>query len=143
MIFHNFVILKPKNKMRFQNNNGFIAITLAIILTVVILAIAIVFSSGNILGRFDSSALELRNIAENVALSCLEYGKLKLAADLSYGGNENLTMGSYSCTILPVEIASSSRIVKSTANVGGVIANIKITVSDYLISTRYQEVGSF
>jgi len=129
--------------MFYRNNQGYIAVVSAIIITSIVIVIALVFSSSNFLGRFDSQGLEMKEISRGVARGCLEYAKLKLAQG-SYGGNELKTIGNYSCRILPIESDSNSYIIKATSTVGNKETKLKLKVSNSDLRTiSLEEVVSF
>lgn len=132
-----------------QNRNlparaGYIAVISAVIITAIVLAVALVFSSSNFLGRFDALFLEQKDIARGVAEGCLAYAKLKLAESLSYGGNESKSIGPYSCAILPVESAPGQKIIKATAAVLNRVSNLKLVVSDSTLEAiSFEELAAF
>ena len=106
-------------KLKFKNRqDGYIAIVSAVIMTAIVIIIALVFSSSNFLGRFDSQSVEMKEIGHRVADGCLDYIRLKLAQG-SYSGTEIKSIGSYSCTILPI----SSQSGQYTAEVKVIISN--------------------
>jgi len=116
-----------KSKLKF-NKRGFFGITLAVIVTVIILAVSVSFSNSNILGRFDSNFFEDKSIAFRVAQGCLEYARLKLAENSSYTGNETVGIGSYSCTINQITEISSQKSIPVTATVRNQTSNLRMYV---------------
>jgi hypothetical protein len=129
--------------MFYRNKQGYIAVVSAIIITSIVIVIALVFSSGNFLGRFDSQGLEMKEISREVARGCLEYAKLKLAQG-GYSGNELKTIGNYSCRILSIESGSNSYVVKATSTVGNKETKLKLKVSNSDLKTiSLEEVVSF
>lgn len=131
--------LSKKNR-----SGGYIAVISAIIVTAIVLSVALVFSSSNFLGRFDTLFLEEKDIARGVAEGCLEYARLKLAQSPSYAGNESKNIGPYSCNILAIESAPGQKIIKSTATVQDRVSNLKLIVNDSALKLiSFEELASF
>ena len=126
-----------------NNEKGYIGILVAVIVTLITMAIALTFSSSNFLGRFDTQYLETKDIGRSVAMGCLEYAKSKLSLG-AYNGNETINVGSYQCNILPVESGAGIKIIKSTATVQNKTTNLKLTVNNATLNTiSLEEVSSF
>jgi hypothetical protein len=127
-----------------KNMAGYTAVVSAIIVMAIILAVALVFSSSNFLSRFDTLFLEEKDIARGVAEGCLNYGRLKLAQSSSYAGNEAKNIGSYSCTVLPIESAPGQKIIKATATVQNKISNLKLVVNAATLELiSFEELPTF
>lgn len=123
-------MLLPNNKSGdvFSSAAGYVATISAIIVTSIVIVIAIVFSSSNFLGRFDSQNTEMKDIAREVAMGCLEYARLKLAQG-SYGGDEVKIIGGYSCYIPPIEASPPAYVIRATSTILGKESRLKLTVS--------------
>ena len=102
-----------------MNRNGYIAIMTTLILSLVMLVIALITGSNALLSRFDSSDSVNKKSSHFAAYSCLEYARLRLAENSSYGGNATTTIGSYQCYLLPIETSGSNKIIKSRAALFG------------------------
>lgn len=124
--------------MRYQSNKkrrgGFIALTAAIILVLIVMTVALMFSNSNFLGRFDTLSLEQKDISKEAAQGCLEYARLKLKTG-SYGGNETINVGSSTCTILGIQTSGNNFIIQSTSNEGGRITNLELVISSSTLNT--------
>lgn len=128
---------------RVRRREGYIAVISAIITTAIVIVIALVFSSSNFLGRFDTQGLELKDLSKGIALGCLEYAKLQLRLG-NYSGNETVNIGEFSCKILPIEESEGKKIIKSTANVNNRITNLKLTADGSSLETiSLEEISSF
>ncbi|KKU93982.1 MAG: hypothetical protein UY26_C0003G0132 [Candidatus Jorgensenbacteria bacterium GW2011_GWA1_48_13] len=121
---------------------GYIAIISAVITTAIVIVIALVFSSSNYLGRFDTSALEMKVVSKKVAQGCLEHAKLKMKLG-SYSGNEDVSIGTYTCTVLPIETSGSNKIIKSKATVDNKTTNLRLTIDSSLNTVSLEEVADF
>jgi len=129
--------------MFYQNNQGYIAVISAIIITAIVIVIALVFSSANFLGRFDTSGLEMKTIAKEAALGCLEHAKLRLKLG-AYSGNETIAVGDYSCDILPIETSGGNKIIKASSTVDNRGTFLKLTVDGSTLETiSLEELNNF
>lgn len=125
------------------SRKGYIAVISAIIITTVVIMTALVFSSGNFLGRFDTLGFETKDAARKVAEGCLEQAKLKLALG-PYAGSETIRVGSETCEILPIETAGTNKIVKARATVFERTVNLKLTIDSVTLeNVSLEEVSSF
>jgi hypothetical protein len=126
-----------------SSRSGYIAVISAVIITTIVIVIALVFSSGNFLGRFDTLGFETKDAARKVAEGCLEHAKLQLALG-SYEGNETISVGTEACDILPIEISGFDKIIKATATVMERTANLELTVDGATLENiSLEEVGVF
>lgn len=126
--------LYHKKNQGLPAQTGYVAVISAIIITAVVFMIALVFSSSNFSGRFDSQSLEIKDVSRKVAEGCLEYARLKLAEG-AYGGNEIRTIGGYNCYIAPIENISSQYIIKATSTISGKESRLKLTVHEATLKT--------
>jgi len=131
--------------MSFHNKNekGYIALVTAIIITVIITLVSFVSSNLSFLGRFDTQFLEFKDQSRALAQSCLDHVKLKSAIGF-YAGNETITVGTYTCQILPVQTSGSSRIVQVRGTVNNVTTNLEMRmISSTLVTTSVEEKTNF
>jgi hypothetical protein len=130
----------PNNK---KSRGGYIALTSAIILVLIVMAVAIAFGNSNFLGRFDSLGLEQKDVSKEAAQGCLEYARLKLKLG-PYSGNETIAVGSSTCTVLSIQSSGPNFIIQSTSNEGGHTSNLELTVvSTTLTTVSLTEKGHF
>lgn len=92
-----------------------------------------------------SFALEQSNQAKALANACAEEALLKLKQDLSYAGNETITLASGSCQIQDVKGTGPNRIIKTTGTVGTIIrkVEVKVKISPSFTLTSWLEVADF
>lgn len=127
-----------------QTNEGYVAIISAVILTVVILTVAVSFSSSNFLARFDGGSFESKEDARAAAEGCLEYALLKLSANDAYAGNESVTIASSSCTLRPIITASGQKRIEAYAASNNKTTNLEFIVNENTLETvSLREVDSF
>lgn len=125
-----------------SQTSGYVATISAIIITGIVLAVAVAFSSGNFLGRFDSQNVETKDLSWYIAHSCLEYARARLSRG-SYSGNEIVPVGTYQCSILSLTQNATSTIIRSTATVNGKSSNLRLTVNNSTLRTiQLEEVTS-
>lgn len=125
--------------------NGYIAVTSAVIMTAIILAIVGVVSLAAYTSRFNVLGGELKERTHAFAEACMDAALLALVQNPAYAGSEIIAVsGSDTCEILPVESAGAERTVKARATVAGAMTNISMTVNP---ATRaivsWEEVAQF
>lgn len=114
---------------------GYIAISTAIILSIVIILVAISLGSANLFTRFNYLDFDNKQASYLTARSCLNYALLKLTDNAGYAGNETINVASYTCTIQPIEVSGSNTIIKAHSQVSGATTNLKLTVTTATLST--------
>lgn len=125
------------------SRGGYIALTAAIILTLIVMTVALMFSNSNFLGRFDTLGLEQKDVSKESAQGCLEYARLKLKTGY-YGGNETINVGSSTCMVLTIQNSGNNKIIDATSNEGGKVTNLELTVvSSTLSAVSLVEKPSF
>lgn len=107
-------------------SRGYIAITSAIIITMLVMMIVFAINLIGYFSRYNVLTSELKDISLSLAEGCAEKALLKYAEDSAYAGNENITVGARQCNILPVETSGSDRILKTKAVVESTTSNIKV-----------------
>lgn len=92
-----------------------------------------------------SLALDQSNQAKALSNACAEEALLKLKQDLSYTGNETITLSSGTCQIQDVKGAGPNRIIKTTGTIGTIIrkVEVKVKISPSFTLTSWQEVADF
>lgn len=132
-------------KNYFLKNSGYLAVTTAIIISLIMLLVASTLSSSSLFSRL--SDLDSFNKKESYYLSrsCLDYALLKMAVGV-YSGNETVPIGAKECAILAIETSGSNKILKAKGQStnGNVITNLKLTVNSLDLSTvSFEEVKNF
>ena len=118
-----------------MKNQGYIAITTAIILSIVIMVVAISLGSSSLFTRFAFVDFNNKQASYFVARSCLDYALLQLSQNSAYVGNETVNIGSYQCSIQAVETSGSNKIIKARSQISGATTNLKLTVVASTLST--------
>jgi len=131
--------------IKFKNTNkGYIALTSAVIIVMVVMAIITAVSVSTYFSRYNSLGSEFKEISLSLAEGCAEKALLNYAEDEFYAGNESINIGSNQCSILPIEIDGSNRIFKTTAMVQGATSNIKVTFNPIgLAIVSWEELPNF
>ena len=122
-----------------NNRQGYIAIISAIIITAILTVIALVFSSSNFLGRFDTQNAETKSVSRELARGCLEYARLQLSLNGSYAGGELRTIASSTCYILPIQTQGQNKVIQATSTVSSKNTNIKLTINATTLETVSEE----
>ncbi|MBI2592679.1 MAG: hypothetical protein HYW37_00760 [Candidatus Colwellbacteria bacterium] len=112
-----------------RNRSGYIAVTTSIILSFLILLISTSLGFGTWFSRIGSLNFSFKSISYFLAESCLDVARLKLAQSDSYAGNENVTVGTYQCTIKPITSPSGQKVITTQAKVNGATTNLKLTIT--------------
>lgn len=127
-----------------MNNNGYVAITAAIFLSLVILAVASALGGSSFFGRATSLDLTFKKTGFFVARSCLDRTLLQLKLNPGYTGNETVNVGEYQCAISLIESSPPNTIIKARAQVKGATTNLKLIVNSSTLSTvSLEEVTVF
>lgn len=121
------------------DRRGYIAIVASVVITTLVAVVALVFSSSNFLGRYDTLALEEKDESRALAEGCVAYARLRLATNLSYGGNENIAIASSTCRIVSVTPQGGSFRITTFASVRGKSTNLIVTIADDDLAIISQE----
>lgn len=124
--------------------NGYIAITSAIIITILILTVVLTTSSAGFFGRFNILGTLLKERGSALADACADTALLNLVEDIDYAGNENIVIASSTCTILPIETNGDQKTIKTQATEGDTETNHKVILdtTDFTI-VFWDEVATF
>lgn len=124
--------------------NGYIAITAAIFLSLVVMSVAAALGAGSFFGRTINLDLTFKKTGFFVARSCLDRALLQLKLNPGYAGNETINVGEYQCTISPTELSPPNTIIKARSQISGATTNLKLTVNSATLSTvSLEEVTNF
>ncbi|PJE50772.1 MAG: hypothetical protein COV29_03520 [Candidatus Yanofskybacteria bacterium CG10_big_fil_rev_8_21_14_0_10_36_16] len=127
-----------------KNNSGFIAITSAIVISALLMAIMFALSFRGFFGRFDILDSEYKERSAGLAEACAENAMLRLVQDINYVGDEIFSIGVDSCRVRPILTAGSEKKIETTASVQNAVTNIEVIVDDGDISVvSWQEVANF
>lgn len=112
-----------------MKQKGYIAITSAILISIVLMAIILTVSSIGFRGRaniFDSYSYAKSKYASE---ACLETALLKLVENPDYTGNETINIYSNQCNILDVvEVSPTERLIQAESIVLTSKTNLSVTV---------------
>jgi len=134
--------------MIIKNNkqDGFILLMSSIVISVILVAVVFSLSFGGFFTRFNLLDGYNKEASLALAQACGEIAVLKKVQDPFYSGNEVFTIGSQTCSILPVEIYDNGERaeIKTTADIGGAITNLQITYDcPNQIVKRRRELAAF
>lgn len=115
-----------KNKK--QNNNGFIALMSAIIISAVLMLIVINMSLTGFYSRTNILDSETKERSSALADACIDIALLGFAQNASYTGNINVTVGENSCFIGPVTTSGSQKIFKIKAIIANYYTNLNVII---------------
>src|SRR3989344_207589 len=109
-----------------MKQNGYIAMTSAIIISILVMMIVFAINLIGYFGRSNVLTSELKDMSLSLAEGCAEKALLKYAEDNAYAGNEPITVDARQCSILPIEVSGSDKILKTKAIVENTTSNIKV-----------------
>ena len=125
---------------------GFIALMSVIILSMVLLLVVVGASLTSFNSRFNALDAELKSRSEAAADACANQVLLQLANDISYTGNEVLTLNTIdSCRIGAVSaVGGSQKTFEVQATSSTAVTNLSIVVlSSDLSTVSWQEVPTY
>jgi len=121
--------------MRSRNRKGYIAIIASIVITTIVGVVALVFSSSNFLGRYDTLALESKRSSRALAEGCVEYARLRIAQNPTYRGGDTVAISSFSCEVVSVvtegdnfRVTASSTVNRHTTALTALIAKSDLSL---------------
>ena len=126
------------------NRPGFILVVSVLVLSSILLVIGIAAAFGIAGIQQRSLGIETNFTARSLSEACVETALMKLRADDAYTGNENIPIGSSSCTIRPIQ-AGPPTIIQTEATSNGFVYRLQVelaSTSDLSI-TKWQRVVSF
>lgn len=123
-----------------SRERGYLAITVALIFSLIALFIAASLGTRTLIARFSRLEYVNKKISYALARSCDDAALLRLREDMNYSGNETLAIGTYTCTIFPVEQAAPNYVIKTKAAVQRVTTNLKFTVNSNLQHVSLEEL---
>ncbi len=123
---------------------GYIAITSAIIISLLLMAITFALSFSSFFGRHNVFDSQTKEISYALAEACAEKALLNLAQNSSYAGNETITVKSPdTCDILTIETAGSQKTIKTRATFQKTTTNIKVVANMPPQIVSWEEVPNF
>lgn len=114
--------------LHFHHRPGFGILLVAVILATVMMVLALSLTSTTLSLRYNTEEARQKSFSRSLAFSCVEQALLSLAQNQAYTGNETKTIDTYQCVILPIETLGQQRIIKTSAQVGGMTTNSKTIV---------------
>ena len=129
-----------------SKNRGYIAITSAIVLSLLIMAVATALGGSAILSRFSILDLTAKRASFFAARACLDRALLELALNSNYTGNITVQIeeDGNQCALYAIESSPPNKIIKSRSQVRGATTNLKLTVNSTTLSTvSLEEVSAF
>lgn len=102
--------------MKISSRGGYIAITSAVVIAVLLLAITLSLSFTGFVSRFNILNMEYKERSLALAEACADTALLKLAANREYSGEEIISIGNLTCTIFPVSTSGGQITIKTKAS---------------------------
>ena len=138
---------RKKLKPRISNlepNNGYIAITAAIIITILILSIVATTSSIGYFGRFNILGSFIKEEGDALAEACADTALLELALDIDYTGSTTTNVASSTCEILAITTSGNQKTIKARGLKDNTVTNIEVVLdtNDFTI-VSWEEVETF
>ncbi len=114
-----------------HKNGGYIAVTSAIVISVILMVLIFTVSYTGYLNRFNILGTTSKQVSRFTAEACIAEARLKILQNVLYAGNETITVGNYECSIRQVEntIPGVQETIKAEATVNGAVTNLKVVIS--------------
>jgi len=113
-----------------HKQSGYIAVTSAIIVALLVMTVALIASFTSFFGRFDVLDSQYKLSSHSLAEACIETALLKLSQTPTYGGNETVIVSSPdTCTILPIVTQGSQKVITADADLQKAKTRIKAVVN--------------
>jgi len=127
-----------------KSGKGYIAISSAIVLSLVLILVAVALGSSSFFTRITLVDFNNKQASFAVARSCLNIALLKLAQNPSYAGNGIAEVSSSTCEIRPVTSSPPNKIIEVRSQINGATTNLRLTVVSLNLSTvSLEEVVKF
>jgi len=124
--------------------SGYIALVSALIISAVVFLVVFALGQASFFGRAGVADAVYKEQARALAEACVNVALLGLSEDDNYAGDETIAVGGDYCEILPVENASSGRIIYAQGMFGGAYTNFKVTLATATVDIiKWEEVRSF
>ncbi len=127
----------------FKHQEGYIAVTSVIIISVLLITITTALSLTNYFSRFNILENEFKQKSTGLAEACLDYALGKLAADASYaGGLPPVNVGTGTCIVCDVAPTGLGypKTIRTRAVYQKSYTNLSIVVGSNLKPTSWQEI---
>lgn len=128
-----------------SDKKGYIALTSAIFISVMVLVIVFVISMGSFLARINVSSTSYKEESLSLAKACVQEALLKLSINNSYSGNETISVGSDTCKVVSVVASGTAqKIISTQAQFNSSFTNLKITIDSSALSVvGWEELPRF
>lgn len=127
-----------------HSQSGYVAITSATIMLLIIVLIVSTLGMSSSLSRTDISLFHFKEQSQALAEGCVEVALLRLAENKNYGGGENVTIGSSTCRIVSVVASGSEKIIRAEAEFQETNTNLVVTVKGTTLEIfSWEEVPNF
>lgn len=127
-----------------KSPGGYIAITLTIVVSLLLMVVAISLGSSSLFTRTGITDFYSKQFSYLLARSCLNHALLQLADSPSYEGNETIAVSGNNCTLLTITSEGGNFIIKAGAQTNNTATNLRLTVNTQTLSTvSLEELQSF
>ncbi len=127
-----------------MNSRGYIAISLSIIMSLVMMLVSIALGGANFSTRLTIADFNNKQASFAVARSCLNIALLRLSQSISYSGDDTMSISSYTCEIRPITTVLSNKVIEVSSQIEGATTNLRLTVVSNTLSTvSLEELQSF
>ncbi len=120
---------------RYSDTNGYLAVTAAIIISIIIFLVVFTLSTGSFLTRLDISTSAFKEESAALARACLQMALFKLSLNSSYSGGETIAVASDTCQIVSVATNGSQKVISTQGQYQNSFTNLKATVNAADFST--------
>ena len=122
-----------------KSEQGYIALTSAVILGVTLLVAVLGFAFIIFFNKKSTTQAILKEDSYFAARACLEKALLNLTADSTYAGGEDVSVGSDQCTVSSVIEDGSNYLITATATIERSTTTLELTVDGILDVVSFVE----
>lgn len=135
---------KTPQKVSNESGAGFIALTSAIVISVLLLAITVSLGFSGFFTVFNVLDSESKERAVSLAEACVDTAVLNIAKDESYNpSNQSIIVGSDHCRIISVAPSGNNKIIKTQACVNKSVANLRVIIGNNFKIASWEELPNF
>ncbi|MEK9179801.1 MAG: hypothetical protein AAB897_00075 [Patescibacteria group bacterium] len=129
---------------KISGRDGFVALTSAIIIGVILMAVTLSLSFTGFFARFNILETEFKERSFALAEACVDSALLKLALDSGYSGGETISVGDYTCDVIFVaEEATGELTIKTQAEYPQIGAERTVTNLVFVVEETSLDIISW
>lgn len=106
---------KEKRGLFIFNQEGFFAVTTAIILSILVLMVSVSLSLRSFNARFNTLGFESKDKSWSLAYGCIEEAIIQVRSSSAYTGSSTISIGSSTCRIAVITDSGTDKVIPTEA----------------------------